>query len=257
MVKKAKGEETELAQKIPDETTEQVTTEPAKTPTLEEQFTNLQKEHEDLTKRYEQTEKGLRTAHSTLTEKDRLLKQQSDLTSRLDGLEEAQKIIAAMIADSKSDDEEEPHKKENYLKRYDEIVERQKEERKQTQLKAQQEEYNQKANDIYSRAKEIYVDDVDALHQIRNFLRNGDLDLAETKVTKAEGSKKVEEKPKETEEQLKSRLEKEILIKHGLLKTETGQPSGTGGSRKPTIDELKASDPFETKKKVDSGEWVL
>ncbi len=41
------------------------------------------------------------------------------------------------------------------------------------------------------------------------------------------------------------------------LKTDDGKTSGVTSGKKPTLEELQASDPFETQKKVDSGEWKL
>ena len=41
------------------------------------------------------------------------------------------------------------------------------------------------------------------------------------------------------------------------LKTDTGTTTGGGVGKKPTLEELKASDPVETDKKVKSGEWLL
>ncbi|KKL85372.1 hypothetical protein LCGC14_1955400 [marine sediment metagenome] len=39
--------------------------------------------------------------------------------------------------------------------------------------------------------------------------------------------------------------------------SDSGRGGGVGSAKKPTLEELKASDPFETQKKVDTGVWVL
>ncbi|KKM27627.1 hypothetical protein LCGC14_1572830 [marine sediment metagenome] len=42
-----------------------------------------------------------------------------------------------------------------------------------------------------------------------------------------------------------------------VLRVDQGGGVGSASGRKPTVEELKASDPLETQKKVDAGEWKL
>jgi len=139
MPKKAEGEETVVTDV---ETLPETPPEEPKTPTAEEQLATLQQELKETQTRLEQTDKGLRTAHGTITEKDRLLKEQSDLNSRIDGMEETQRILAAMLAERGAVDEEvDPTKRDKYLNQFDEIAKRQKQERELAQQKARQDEY--------------------------------------------------------------------------------------------------------------------
>ena len=84
------------------------------------------------------------------------------------------------------------------------------------------------------------------------------LDRIKSKATPKTANPPKGEKPQgETEAQVRERIEREVLEKHGLLKGDTTTPSGGGQGKKPTLEQLQASNPMETMKKVDSGEWVL
>ncbi len=208
-----------VTQEVKTETTEQ-----PKTPTAEEQLANAQKQLTELQTKLGQTEKGLKTAHQTLTEKDRLLKQQGDLNSRIGDIESSVQILAGLIAKGEVNPEQAQEAKNEFARVKQERVERE----RQTQIAAQQEEYGVKARAIYQRAQETFKNDEDAIADVVAHLNAGNADLAERKVAKAEkGVKPVEEKkPEVDEKKLREQIEKEILIKHGLLDTETGQPSG-------------------------------
>lgn len=226
----------------PEVETEEV--EAPETPTETEQLKTAQDEVTKIKAELEGKDKGLRTAHQTLTEKDRKIKEQADINARLDGFEDTQKILIAMMQEkgTVSDEEVTSEKKTDYLKQYDEILKKQREARKTASAQAEQEEYATKAQAIYSRAQEAFKDDIDELDKVVNNLDKGRLDMAETRVSKAEGKANPEpkESKKETEEQRVDRLADEKYNKRledeGLLHTETALPSG----RSRTMDELRA-----------------
>ena len=177
-----------------DAVTEPVETSPPAeviAPTAEE-MTTLQQTLEETKTKLEQTEKGLKTAHGNLTAREKQIRELSDTNSRLDGLQETQKIFAAMLAEKGQIDEDvTPERKIDYLKKFDEIAENQKRQREVDTKKAQQEEYNQKANAIYERAKEAFKDDSESLERIEDALSLGNLERAEKRISKAEEPKKV------------------------------------------------------------------
>jgi|TARA_Y100000296_G_C5142298_1_gene241785 Fe2+ transport system protein B len=67
-------------------------------------------------------------------------------------------------------------------------------------------------------------------------------------------------KGEETKKQLDEKLdtfEKKFRQDYGLDSADTTTASGAGRGKKPSLEELQASTPFETDKKVKKGEWVL
>lgn len=99
-----------------------------------------------------------------------------------------------------------------------------------TEAKRKEQDYFRKADAIYAKAEKLYGDDIDALHNIRNLIRNRDLDLAEKKIAKAE-TKVVEPEVKESEEDKRKAIDeaaRKMLEDTGQLKTDTGGPSAGG-----------------------------
>ena len=226
MAEKEKEKETEqFGAKIPVE--EEKPSE-EKTPTLEEQLVAAKAEKQTLEERATTAEKGLKTAHSRLTDKDKEIRGKNAVNTRIDGLEETIRILAGMQDEKLGDLEE--GKKTDYLGKFDDIVKRQKAEREQSLIKAQQDEYSQKADAIFARAEEAFKDDEDSLFQVRTFLMNGADALAEKKVAKAEKTTDTKEKKVESEEERINKLVDEKLRQKmeekGMLESETGGPSG-------------------------------
>lgn len=245
MVKKAEGEETAEVEAPEVEAPE--------TPTAEEQLKAAQEEIDKIKAELESKDKGLRTAHQTLTEKDKKLREASDFHTRLDGFEETQKILIGMMQErgAVSDEEVSLEKRTDYVKQYDEIRKRQKEEREAASMRTEQEEYARQAQAIYARAQEAFKDDIDELDKVAYNLDRGRLDLAEARVAKVEGKEKppAKEKQVESDEERVARLAEEMykkrLDEEGLLRTESAEPSG----RSRTMDEIAA--------KVASGDMTV
>ncbi len=194
----------------------------------------LQKQLASLQTELEQTKKGLSTAHQTLTAKDKELKRQTDLESKIGGIEDRIELLATAIVTKTNPDEIGlAEAKPDVVKMLRQLGEEQEAKRKQQGLLATQQEYAQKADALYARAKVIFLDDDDAIERIEDLLGNGRLERAEARVVKAEKVKGTP-KNKETEEQRIDRLAQEkyqkLLEEKGLLETYSTSPSGSGGS---------------------------
>ena len=213
-------------------------TEEIETPTPEEQLEAVKAERDALKEKLEQTDKGLRTAHQTLTEKDKQLKRQTDLNNRLDDLDDRLKILAAIQAEGIGGEETEeitPEKKQGLLHRYETLEQQQAEKRKQAEIKAQQDDYNRQADAIYARAKVALKDDEEGLEKIEDLLASGrGLERAEKKVAKAEASSSKGETEAERIERLaEAKAEEKLRAKmeeKGMLTSDNNLPSGTGTS---------------------------
>ena len=188
---------------------------------------------EDKATKLESSYKGLQ---NTVNEKDRKLKEQIDLQTRLDNFEDKLKILA--VAQSMGRPEESlegmsDKEKQDLLSKFDDIDKRYKETVKETEGKRQQTEYQEKADVIWNRAEKLGLTDEDDDYWFiwDALAKDGNLRKAEVTVSKLEQIKQV--KPlanQETEEELEARLEKKFMEKHGLLITDPAIPSGRSKS---------------------------
>lgn len=214
-------------------------------PTAEEQLKSLQAkqiEFESQLKAKDESYKGLQRE---INKKDAELKRASDLHSRLDNLEETQKIYAALMAEKLGENPEgdETPRKQDLLKKFDEVAAKQKQARIEADARAKQEDYFRRADDVYKSAEEVYGDDVDALANVRSLIRSGDFDLAEKKITKAKAKTQTppvaQTQKVETEEERINRLVEERITQkikgNPLLKTDTATAMGRVGSREEII----------------------
>jgi len=201
------------------------------TPTAEQQLETLQAQIKAETEAREKAERSIQGLRGSLEEKDRELKKRAAIDARLDGFEETQRILAAMVNERISSGEIGDEEKSDYLKQFDEITKRQKAEREQSQLRSQQEEYGVKARTLHARAVKAYGDNDAAILRVERLLDTGSITEAEEKVTQAE----VKLAPKgeeivETEEEKKVKWIKEgerlAMERTGQLVSETGGPSG-------------------------------
>lgn len=184
----------------------------------------------------EKSYKGLQT---TVKRKDDQLKEQVDLHTRLNNFEEKLKLLAVAQSLGRTEESLESisdKERQDLLGRFDDLDKRYKTNVEAEKQKQQQEEYNEKATTIWGRAEKLGLTDEDEDYwYIWDALsRDGNLRKAEVKVAKLEKAKQPVEtpaEPKETEEALRARLEKEILEKHGLLVTDSAIPSGRSASR--------------------------
>lgn len=228
MVEKIEKETEQFGQKIPDE----LVKEPEeKTPTAEERIATLQEERDKLTKERDEAQRGLSTAHSKLTQKDKEIRGKNAVNTRIDGLEETIRILAGMQDEKLG--ELEDGKKTDYLGKFDDIVKGQKTAREQEIAKAQQEEDFKHRDELWSKAKEFGTyEDNDNVAEIYDALMEGKTYKAErilgklgkTKPTDTKGDKVESE-----EERFTKRLEEEKrkwMEEKGMLVSETGGPSG-------------------------------
>ncbi len=214
-------------------TAEQIVNWEAKAKELEVQATQLQT-------KLEQTEKGLRTAHQTITEKDKALKDAQDLRTVISGLRQEVDIHRAAIdelSNKPENDYPETEPPKNKKPSLDERI-------RQIETKTKASQVTLYADEVEKLVKEVGLDIRTApeLKAVRLAFGYQDPVLAKEALEdarsivegikkKAEVQPKVEvkpEQPKETEEQLRARLEKEIMIKYKLATPEGGQPSGSG-----------------------------
>jgi chromosome segregation ATPase len=213
-----------------------------KTPTAEEQLSTLRKEHDDLVKKYEQTEKGLRTAHQTLTEKDKELKKQVDLMSRIGTVEDMIKVLATEKFSVPEDEltETAKTKKADIDKAFQEIEKKRTLERQLAEQEAAKKSYNEQADTIFAKAKEVFKDDDDSLERVELLLKTGDIERARKRVEKVEEKKSTDTKSQESEEvKFQKRLEEEKRKwqeESGLLVSDAGKPAGKGGL---TLEQIK------------------
>ncbi len=214
------------------------------TPTAEDQLKSLQAEMTRLQVELQEKTKiadGYKGLQREINKKDAELKRASDLHSRLDNLEETQKIYAALMAEKLGENLEgdETPRKQDLLKKFDEVAAKQKQARIEIEARAKQEEYFRRADEVYREAETVYGDDVDSLANVRSLIRQGDFDLAEKKINKAKAKTPVppvaQTQKVETEEERINRLVEERITQkikdNPLLKTETATAMGRVGSR--------------------------
>lgn len=204
--------------------------------TAEEQLKTLMSEIETLKAENARLDGGYKGIQRTLSERDKELKKQADFDSRLNGLQDTIEILATAVATGGSIEDVDPSQRKDVLAELRKQREQQAAKRKVEQNQQEQQDYAQRADAVYSRAKEAFSDDDDALERVEELLMNGRIDRAEARVVKAEGQKGSTSK-KETEEQKIERLTQEklnkVLEERGLLEEFSGSPSsGTNNSQK-------------------------
>jgi len=222
-----------LLEQIPEQSPE------LEAPTLEQQMETLRTEVKAKSDELAKAESSLQGLRGSLTEKDRKLKEQVDLSQQISDLQETQKIFAAMIAERGDTTEDinelQPQAKQGYLKKFEELQTQQEARRKQAEGEVKRAEYNKAADAIYAEAKAIFKDDEDQLERIEDYLYAGKLERAQARIAKARTSSK----PKETEEEMRERIREEILKEEGKLRTDTGAPFGTGLGIPTNIEQFK------------------
>jgi ABC-type nitrate/sulfonate/bicarbonate transport system substrate-binding protein len=211
-------------------------------PNPEEKLKNLEtqlKETSDKYKTLEDSHKSLQTKYNKKYQDEQggVRSELASLKSDMAAQVELIKILAAGQSQGITVDDVDSMSPKAKVDLVKEFENRQAFKKQQEDTLRKQEEFNAKANDIYSRAEKVYGDDVDALHSFRNLIRNGDFDLAEKKLVKAEAKveTQVTDKKQETDEEktkrMEAEIEKRILTKYNLLDTETGLPAGKAGTK--------------------------
>jgi len=210
------------------------------TPTAEQiaEWRTKAEQYVQIETKLEQTEKGLRTAHQTITEKEKQVKEAQDLRTVLSGMRQEMDIHRAAIDELSSKPEndytdgEPPQKKPSLDERIQQIETK----TKTSQVALYADEVEKMVKDAgldirtapeleVVRLKFGYQDPVLAREALENARS-----IVEGIKAKAEVTPKVEEKeePKETDEQVKERIKKEVMIEFKLITPEGGQPAGSG-----------------------------
>lgn len=143
--------------------------------------------------------------------------------SRLDTLEQTQRLLVSMLSEKESIDIAEipSEKRADYLKQFDDVVTQQRQKGRQDELIAKVREYQERTDSL-----KMDVESEEYL-EIRDLVIDGKFDRADKKLAKLET--KVNEPKIDLEaERTKIREEekKKLLIERGELNSETGQPSG-------------------------------
>lgn len=197
--------------------------------TVEEQLATAQTEKADLTTQLEEKTKGLKTAHDNLRRKDDELKRHTDIAGRFSSLEDQFKFLTGYMAESQGKtgddfDDAKATRSPDLLRGFQKITE---DSERKRRVESQRQESLSKINAIRDRADALGLPEDDEVYwEIEDLATRGKFERAEAKLKKLE---KKEETPKETEDKVKERLEREILEKHGLLTPEQSAPSATGG----------------------------
>jgi len=222
-----KTDETQFGQKIPAEPQQ----EEPKPLTTEE---TLQKEIAELRTKYEQTDKGLRSAQATLTQKDRLLKERENVRDEIETLKNMVKILATQ-QNSGDDDFETTAKKKNpdIDKSFEELEQRQKAQEYQRKLTETIDSYRQRVEAVGLTEKD------EGYWEIYKLVTNAtpaDFRLADIRLGKLEAEKEktpVDNKPTDEAKKLEVALKEIERLKKvvsGELDTETGLPSGASAT---------------------------
>ncbi len=216
MVEEVKGKEAEEPKQV------------QQTPTAEEQLKTLQSQFQALTSEKERLEGGYKGLQRTLDERTKEGKKAADLESRFYAMQDSIELLATAVSAKGGIENLEPDERKDILADLKKRRQEQELKRKQEESQRTQEEYIQKGAVIYAKAEEVFGDDVETLHYIRNCIRANDLDLAERKITKAE--KKETPKVVETEEEKRAKMKREIMDELGLLEEHSALPSGRSQS---------------------------
>lgn len=187
------------------------------------------------------------------------------VTARFDALAEAIEEAISIRDTTETYEERNPQRRTSYKEKL-QALEKDKPDSSHIALQAHQKEV---ANEIINllQPHQIEFDKSKEFREAYNEWRFGNFDealvLVKEKVQEMEIKKSDEKEAKlESDEEKFERMyqerRKKEMIEKGELNPETGLP--TGGAKQgrvPTLEELQESDPMETKKKVESGEWVL
>ncbi len=213
------GKETPEAGKPEEETSTQTG--------LETLTTQLQKATVEL----EGLKKGYATVQQTLAERDREIKRRTDLESQIAGIQDTVELLATAISTKGEVENLDGTERQDILTELKKKRNEQEAKRKQEETLRSQQEYNQKADTIYSRAKAIFGDDDEAIERIEDLLIQGRQERAEARVAKAEKSKQTtSSEPEEKRiDRLADEKARKLMEEKGLLTSETGQPSASGG----------------------------
>lgn len=220
------------------------------TPPPEESVDTLKAQLEEEKKLREQAEKGLKTARSTITDKQNELDKYKDIHSSIKEIKAELGVHRAFIDEvgyqgTVEDDEDEP-KSKGKRPSLDEKM-------REIEQNAKQEQYRTMAQEAEGIARSIGLDIASApeCEVVRNYFRSGDPGLAREGVkllqkmqadkeeTPPQEEPKVDEQPKETEAEMRERIKREILEEQGAL-TPEGSLALSGGLAGMSKEDIKA-----------------
>ena len=215
------GKETEVIEEPTQPETETPETE---VPTTSEP-NPLEAELQTLRETVKQKEDSYKGLQTKLNQVNKELKERSVSQSRLDTLEQTQRILVAMMAERENItniDEIPQEKKTDYLKKFDEVING----RKQAEFTAQVRDYQE-------RTEALKLDpNSEEYEEIKDLVLEGKFARADKKIAKLEAVKETEmPEPKIDLEAERTKIREEerkkLLIERGELNAETGQPTGT------------------------------
>mgnify|MGYP003145582190 CR=1 FL=1 len=195
--------------------------------TTEEQLATLQTAYDELHTKFEQTDKGLRTAQSTLTGKDRQLKDNQDLRGEIDTLKQMMKVVATTRSDNFDDGNQ-----GDIDKKFGELE-------RGLQFRQAQDALSATIDGFQGRVEGLGLkENDDAYLEIQDLVLQGtstSFKRAELRLSKLENAKKeglpVDNKPPDEKKRIDD-LEKELKRlkqkESGELDSETGIPAGSG-----------------------------
>jgi hypothetical protein len=217
----------------------------------------LEKAQAELERLREEAKAHQRTASKKAEE----LARRQELEDRINGINDRLEVLTAMVSDivdrsaTESLEEAEPRTRRSaeYLK----ALEEKERERKLQQEKSLRQQWEEKAIEADRLAREVGLDMETSpeLETAYLWFRTGDADRGLKKVQEVVAKIKAEKqqpegKPKETEEELRARIEREIAEKYGLLTPEVARPSASG-ERVYTLKEIEEMTPQEFAKEFE------
>jgi len=180
---------------------------------------------QELNKQIQEKDKSYKGLQTKLNQANEELKKRGQSDSRIEALEENQRLLVAMLSEKGYVEPDE--KKTDYLKKFDEIVAERK-------TRAKQDDFVNKVKEYQSRTDALGLDpNSDEYLEIRDLALEGKFERAERKLAKLE-TKEVKPEVKEgkldlekEKARIREEVRKEILKERGELNVETGQPSGS------------------------------
>ena len=220
-------------------TTNDAEPEVVEAPTAEEQIATLKTQLEAEQAEKTKLSSRMQGLEGSLKEKDKQLKDKTDIRSEFDTLKNMVKVMATqgIGVDEDSLNVSDPSKKANIDKLFSDMEDKQIKQTEENNQREAQREYAVQAQATFKDASEVFKDDIVAVAEIETLLDRGDIKLAQAKVAKAKGKPK-EVKVVETEAEMETRIRKKIETEQNLRSSVTGKPAGGN----PTLESLRAKD---------------
>ena len=223
---------------------------PAETPSLEEQLVALKSRLETTEKTLAQTEKGLKTAHQTLSEKDLELKRRAQVEEDIQTIKDHLELLTEAVSNRQTVETEDGVPRTDGLAQL-------KRERQERERKRQEQTFNETLQTFRVRTEALSLDpeseeylDVQDLATRGNF-KLADLRLKKMEIRKAEKDAEVAKTTRVSQEEIDKLAEqksRKFLQDHDLLKTDSGTPAGGGRGKTYTQSQITAMSVAEYRK---------